>query len=142
VRLQHSYEGGCYYVEDADAGNQRLLVALLCRVGDLPDPHYALLDTGSPWCVLPPATAEALGRERPTGTPDARMSTRLGTFEGWLDRITLDFPVAVGAPLMIEATWFVAGDWPGPMVLGWKGALERLRWAVDPAEQAFYIAGL
>jgi hypothetical protein len=41
----------------------------------------------------------------------------------------------------IEATWFISPDWPGPLVLGWKGCLERLRFALDPTpeEEWFYF---
>jgi hypothetical protein len=27
-------------------------------------------------------------------------------------------------------------------VLGWKGCLERIRWAIDPAEEIFYFGSL
>jgi hypothetical protein len=70
------------------------------------------------------------------------MSTRLGTFEGWLERIELQFPAVLGEPLSLDATWFVCEDWPGPMVFGWKGCLERLRSALDPSEDAFYFGAL
>lgn len=142
MRLEHRYEGGCRYIDDAEIGVHRLVVAIPCLVGHLIDPHDALLDTASHWCVLPPSTASALGSEPGPGEPPIRMSTRLGVYEGWLDRIRLELPAVTGVALSIQATWFVAPDWPGPMVLGWKGCLERIRWAVDPGEQAFYFRRL
>ena len=42
----------------------------------------------------------------------------------------------------MDATWFVAPDWPGPSVIGWRGCLERMRFALDPGEEAFYFSEL
>ena len=55
-------------------------------------------------------------------------------------RLQLTFEAEVGGPLDLDATWFVAPDWPGPMVLGWKGCLERIRFALDPTQEWFYFA--
>jgi hypothetical protein len=33
-------------------------------------------------------------------------------------------------------------EWPGPMVLGWKGCLERIRFGFDPNVESFYFADL
>jgi hypothetical protein len=142
VKLDHVYQGGCRYRDDARVGLHRLVVALTCRIGGLMNPHDALLDTGSHWCVLPPATAEELGCEPLDEDPPVRLLTRFGGYDGWLDRIALEIPAAIGEPISIQATWFVSHDWPGPLVLGWKGCLERLRWAIDPEEQAFYFGRL
>jgi len=49
------------------------------------------------------------------------------------------FRATEGQPLLVEATWFVSPDWPGPLVLGWKGCLERFRFALDPNEERFYF---
>ena len=42
--------------------------------------------------------------------------------------------------LPIDATWLIIEDWPGPTVLGWRGCLERMRFAVDPLDNWFYFA--
>jgi hypothetical protein len=43
----------------------------------------------------------------------------------------------------MESTVFVSEDWPGPIVLGFRGFLEKLRIALDPgvrhSEQLFYF---
>jgi hypothetical protein len=44
--------------------------------------------------------------------------------------------------LETEATFFVSPDWPGPMVIGWKGCLEWIRFALDPGEDAIYFGEL
>lgn len=71
-----------------------------------------------------------------------RLSTRLGTFEGWTERLSLELVATLGGNVIVEATWFVSEDWPGPLVIGWKGGLERIRCGFDPAEDAFYFAAL
>jgi hypothetical protein len=39
----------------------------------------------------------------------------------------------------VDATWFIASDWPGPMVIGWRGCLERMRFALDPGHDTFFF---
>lgn len=47
-----------------------------------------------------------------------------------------------GKSMTVEATCFVSAAWPGPLVIGWKGCLERMRFALDPDDEFFYFAGL
>ncbi|MCP4627568.1 MAG: hypothetical protein GY850_29240 [bacterium] len=48
-----------------------------------------------------------------------------------------------GDDLTIESTAFVSEEWEGPTVLGYRGFLERIRFALDPGlipgEQIFYF---
>lgn len=142
MKLEQVFDGGCHCFYDTEIGDSRVLLAIPCQVEDLPDLYHAFLDTGSSWCILPPAVAAELGSEPAPGEPIVRLSTRLGLFEGWLDRARLTFPADVGEAIDVDATWFVSPDWPGPMVIGWKGCIERVRSALDPSEQAFYFARL
>ena len=139
MNLTQQYTGGCRYLYLYPAGRHMLLVAVPCLVADLPDTEIALLDTGAEWCVLPPAVAQSLGALEPGDAPLLRLSTRLGTVTGHLERIPVRFPAEVGASLTVDATWFISPDWPGPLVVGWKGCLERLRFALDPGEETFYF---
>jgi hypothetical protein len=59
-----------------------------------------------------------------------------------MEIIPVEFEADEGSPLNVEATWFVADGWPGPVVIGWKGCLERLRLALDPDQDTFYFAAL
>ena len=70
------------------------------------------------------------------------MSTRLGLLTGRLERLTVTFTASEGNNLAIEATCFITEDWHGPPVIGWKGCLERLRFAIDPGTDTFYFADL
>ena len=118
-----------------------LLVAVSCRVGDLPDADVALVDTACHWCILPPAAGETL--ECDLDVPgDTYLLTRFGRLSGHLIRFPTLLVTEEGEDVEIEATWFVCSEWPGPMVLGWKGCLERIRFGFDPTEEIFYFADL
>jgi hypothetical protein len=140
VTLRQSYTGRSPYQPDSEAGIHSLLVAVECRIGDFPNAVLALLDTASHWCVLPPEIAEALGYSaEPT---DLAYLTRFGRLEGRLHLIPVFFVAYDGDTLQVDATWFVAGDWTGPAVIGWKGCLERMRFALDPAKDHIYFSDL
>jgi hypothetical protein len=91
--------------------------------------------------ILPPPFEGACtyGYEVPVGGHQLLLAV---SFEGWLDRFDLVLKAEVGEPVRIDATWFACPDWPGPMVVGWKGGLERVRFAVDPSEERFYFGRL
>lgn len=123
---------------DYDDGRNRFLLAVKCRVLEVS--FDALLDTGSQWCLLPTHIAERLGYVGTLDMADTRMSTRFGVLEGRLERISVQFLADEGEDAEVEATWFLSEDWAGPPVIGWKGCLERIRFALDPAEEWFYFA--
>ena len=54
--------------------------------------------------------------------------------------MSLTFAASEGQPLTIQATCFVSTEWPGPMVIGWKGCLERMRFGFDTTAELFYFA--
>jgi hypothetical protein len=55
--------------------------------------------------------------------------------------IPIVFQAEEGEDLEVPATWFISEHWPGPVVIDWKGGLERMRFALDLSEDAFYFAG-
>jgi hypothetical protein len=108
-------------------------------VGHDPAKYDALLDTASQWCILPPDVALQLGYV-PTDQGETRLHTRFGVLTGELIRLPIFFLADEGEPAEVEATWFLSPDWPGPIVVGWKGCLERIRFAFDPREDTLYFA--
>jgi hypothetical protein len=116
-----------------------ILVAVRCVLGDRRDEDVALLDTASQWCVLPPAVAQELGYDLDVeGT--TRLHSRFGLLTGELLRLPVRFVADEGQFADVEATWFLSPDWTGPLVMGWTGCLERMRFAFDPRENDFYFA--
>ena len=142
MTLPQFYTGRSGYRSAHSAGPHRLLVGVPCRIGPLADVEIALLDTAAEWCVLPPATAGELEVGELSVALATRLATRFGSLAGRLERLPLEFVADTGGSLTIEATWFVSPDWPGPVVIGWKGGLERLRFALDPGQEAFYFGTL
>jgi hypothetical protein len=133
------YQGWAAYLSDFYVGPHRLLIAVSCFVGNVPVPVDALLDTAAEWCVLPARMMPVLGFEA-VAVPTTRLETRFGVFSGSLERAPVRFPAAEGDSLTIDATWFVSPEWLGPLVLGWKGCLERFRFALDPHAERFYFS--
>jgi predicted aspartyl protease len=138
VRYSQSYRGRLKIETEYRLGPYRLFIAVPCRIGNEADAVHCLVDTAAEWCVLSQEFAEALGL---TEAPRShRLETRLGTFAGSLERISVHLPGPMEEGLTVDATWFVSNDWPGPNVLGWKGCLERFRFALDSADELFYFA--
>jgi hypothetical protein len=142
VSFALQYSGRSGYLTDVEVGTQPLIVGIECRIGSLPDPVFALCDTAAEWCVLPSSAAEAAGETLALLPITIDLHTRLGRFTGQLARLPLQLVAVYRQSLTIEATWLVCPDWPGPAVIGWKGCLERCRFALEPGEEAFYFAAL
>jgi hypothetical protein len=137
-----TYGGRAFYRSDYHHGAEQHFVAVLCRPLDSPDVVPPLLDTAAEWCVLPAKLARDWGCAEPAHQPEASLLTRFGRTNGHLSRLSIVFPALQGADLTVDATCFISDSWPGPMVIGWKGCLERMRFALDPGDESFYFAAL
>jgi hypothetical protein len=139
--VNQTFTGRAKYQTDVAEAGATLELAVTCRVGDLDTAYRALLDTACPWCLLPPSVAAALGFDLET-VGDIRLHTRFGLLVGDIVRLPVTFVVDEGEALDVESTCFLSPDWPGPVVIGWKGCLQRMRFAFDPGENDFYVAEL
>lgn len=139
MSLLQSYTGRAPYYADHRQDRHVLFVAVECRIGGLPNTFQALLDTAAQWCVLPSSVAQELGYEGDEN--DVVLSTRLGAVAGRLEQIPVSFEAHEGVSMEVEATWLVTDQWDGPVVIGWKGCLERMRLALDPFADDFFFAG-
>lgn len=99
---------------------------------------YALLDTGSPFCVFDSALMAAAGIDFDAGEPVA-LSTRVERIDGRLQRLALLIAAEAGEALSVDASVFVTRDWRHGHFLGYGGFLERLRVAVDPLTNTCYF---
>ena len=111
-----------------------LTLAVRCRLGSLPQEHLALLDTGAAYSVVSEEVVEAIADHLGDPLGPISISTRFGNKEGGLYRLptTLLSDEGHGLDLIVESTFAVLSDWPGPVVLGFKGFLERLCITIDP----------
>jgi len=139
LTFRQTYTARSPYYADHRIGAHRLVVAVECQLNGYQ--FHALLDTAADWCILSLEVAELLGCELEPDLEAPAFSTRYGRLQGRRERFPLVLVAQAGTPLEIDATWFISPDWPGPIVLGWKGCLERLRFALDPTpgEEQFYF---
>ena len=71
---------------------------------------YALIDTGTPYCVFNTAVVETLGLSFDAGEK-IMLRTAYGPFEGTVQRMTIRLVAEQGESLNIDASVFVAEDW-------------------------------
>jgi hypothetical protein len=135
------YNGRAYYRTFQRYGPHRLVVAVECRLDGLPSSIVALLDTGAEWSLLPTDVARVLGYSEEYDEPVEEYSVRGGVLTGRRARILTSFPATEGDELTLDASWFIADNWFGPIVIGWSGCLEGFRFALDPTpgHEHFYF---
>lgn len=131
--LSSEWSGGAaqYFLEHEVNGSV-LVVAVRCKLGTLTVDELALLDTGAQWSVVGGELAELVAGDTGETGERVRISTRLGQFTGHLHRLSITLVADEGADLQVSATVLIAPEWPGPLVLGYRGLLERVRFALDP----------
>jgi len=103
------------------------------------DTFLAIVDTAAPWCIFGPAVKGDFMRSLEPIPGRATLSTRLGTFHGFLGRGWITLPADEGESLRVQVTMFLSPDWSGPNFLGYQGLLQRIRFAIDPASNRFYF---
>jgi len=104
-----------------------------------------IVDTGAPWCVLNPELADAWGLSVESSyRPDRKLNIRGDSYYGRLVVIQIELHAEIGQSLTVPATVFIPELEPGqawnlPNFIGLTGFLERIRFAVDATENAFYF---
>jgi len=99
---------------------------------------YALVDTGTPYCIFETEIIEALGLSAVSGE-SMTLNTAYGSFQGTIQRLTIRLAAEQGDSLDIDASVFVTDGWGYGNFVGYSGFLERFRFAFDPATNAFYF---
>lgn len=103
---------------------------------------WALLDTGAHFCLLNEAAAVFLGEALTEELGAFEVRTPYGLIEGELYRHPITLIAEVGESLDIDTTIFIPPGWQGPCFLGYAGALERVRFAIDPRGNHFSFGSL
>ncbi len=108
-------------------------MAVRCKLPGVPGIEMALLDTGAQWSMIGGELARILlGSIEITNDKPPAMQTRKGRMQGKMGRLTITLVAEEGRHLDVDATVMLSEDWPGPVVLGYRGLLERARLALDP----------
>jgi hypothetical protein len=101
-----------------------------------------MVDTAAPWCIFEPAITKALRDHVDILRKSVWVDSRLGRFQGSLGQGRLRIIADDGENLDIEALMFICPDWSGGNFIGYEGALDRIRFAVDPHRNRFYFSSL
>lgn len=101
----------------------------------------AMLDTGAAWSVLNADLADSLELFDRDGVPET-ISSRIGTVQGKLVRAMTTLVADEGDSVEVDSTVFVSREWPAGNFIGYTGFLERIRFAIDPQNNAFIFGGL
>jgi hypothetical protein len=135
--------GNSSYATNVPSGIGELTLVIRCDLAGSPGPHRAFIDSGAKWSVLPGDFAAAAGIDPDSeGLGRMVLQTRLGKFEGKLERHSVILLAEDGEDAVVDVTWFVSPDWCGPLVIGWQGGLDRFRWGLDPADETFHFEEL
>jgi len=141
-----NFSSGVTYYDDRFPGDEDdyVRVVILVMVAGILAPF--IVDTGAPWCVLDPHLAQPqIKNGHADHIKNILYWVRRTPYKGALFRLDLSFQDrATGNLTTVDATVFVPtltldDEWREPNFIGLKGCLERIRFAVDPAESAFYF---
>ncbi len=142
------FASGVIYYQDSYPGQEQSARIVFPIVVAQTVPLLTIIDTGAPWCILDPTMMSDLGLIREENyLSETTIVIRGIYYQGRLQRTDITLPADEGENLDIEATVFVprlAPDesWVHPNFIGLDGLLNRIRFAVDPAENAFYFGPL
>lgn len=136
-QLGVAWSSGCaQYAIDHEVGgaawSSPLVVAARCRLGRQRTVEWAMVDTGSQWSVVGGEIAMALDADFSDAGEEIAISTRLGKYEGRVQRLDVTLEADEGEALLVSASVAVLPTWPGPVVLGYRGFWERVRIGLDP----------
>ncbi|MCE7873640.1 hypothetical protein DYH09_25150 [bacterium CPR1] len=132
--------GACAFLDEhpsGDPGDTKVYVRL--AIQGFPVDIHAMLDTGSTWSVLEPEVSEALGLSQAQGLGKITLSTRVGQVAGTLHNIPVTIVAEQGQQLEVDAVFFAPENWPHCSFIGYRGFLEKIRFAVDAQENRFYF---
>lgn len=111
-----------------------LLISVKCSFGDNQNYYYALFDTGAEWSVIPKTIVDDNPNCFTSLDTPLPIWSRFGKHHGELYQCAVNILVDSGEDLTVEATVMVIQDWCGPVVLGFKSFLDKIRWACDPTD--------
>ncbi len=138
--------GSLFYSDHYPGQEQHARIVVFAAPEHNPESKIPMIvDTGAPWCVLDPDLADAWGLESTAiYEPNMKINIRGYEVHGRLARGNIFLQSTSGDNLVVQATFFVPELlpdelWNFPNFIGLDGFLNRIRFAVDPAENAFYF---
>lgn len=93
---------------------------------------YAVLDTGAPYVVCPPAIAMIIGLDPQKAIEEVRLTVHGGSSPGHLYRLDVTLLAEEGHDLELDTTVYVPQDWgKRPAYIGLTACLDAIRFAID-----------
>ena len=92
----------------------------------------AFLDTGCSLSILGGEVGDFIEPLLGEAEETRQLSTRIGVFGGSVYSCPVVLLAERGRACSFDARLLVAREWPGPVVLGYPAALDRIRLAFDP----------
>ncbi len=133
---------------DHYSNEKTVRIVLNVYLADHPEPISAIADTGAPWCVLNPFMFKKVAHlAESMYTLDSPLNIRGLNYTGWLYQLPMRLEALIGESLDIVGTAFVPDlppgeEWLYPNFIGLDGFLNRIRFAVDPANNLFFFGEL
>ena len=124
--------GSTALLTEREENGINLIISVKCSFGDSADNYYALFDTGAEWAVVPQSIVDGNPENFISLDTPIKLSTRFGLKQGTLHECSVSILVDSGDDIIFDATVLVIPDWDGPVVLGFKTLLNKIRWACDP----------
>jgi hypothetical protein len=110
-----------------------LVVGARCRLAGTALTTEALVDTGAEWSVVGGEMVKLVEPQASRMGQTIHYSTRLGVLQGDFYRMGVELVADHGQNLHVDATVLLMPEWRGPaVVLGYRGLLERVRFALEP----------
>lgn len=118
-----------------ESGDPPSKVLVKCRIHNTVVEEWALLDTGSTYTVVSSELVQTFENQLIIEGPETIQTWR-GPVYGQLARLDITLVAEVGQDLKVEEGLVLVGEnWNGPVVLGYRGFLDKIRIAIDPGIQ-------
>ncbi len=140
--LNLSFQGAMHYHDYYPGDETQERIVLNIYVGDYPQFIPAIVDTASPWCILPSSMFEEV-KNYAKYIMDDMVKIRGLNCKGKLYQLSIHLEALIGESLDVPSTVFVPTDkYTMPNFIGLGGFLNRIRFAIqpgEPGENLFYF---
>lgn len=100
----------------------------------------ALFDTGAEITIMSREWAKDFDLIPFVEAPTVPMNSRHGVHLGFSIQVDFTLSEQKGKPLSWSGPAWVSEEWPGPTIIGWRGALEQLRFHLDSANNVAHFS--
>lgn len=143
-----SFAQGVMRYFDSYSNEKTARIVLNVYLANYPEPISVIADTAAPWCILNPFIFEKVAHYAESMYMlDLPLNIRGLNYTGQLYQLPMRLEALVGEPLDVVGTVFIPNlssneEWLYPNFIGLDGFLNRIRFAVDPANNLFFFGEL